>query len=101
MIETLTIVQFFCLFVGGLLVAGLGATLLMFAFSQTSARIAIWFNLIRAFHDRKRLLIEVQQLRQDLDTMRAMVTDDAGKQDGGPNELVTTIKVNEPTGDAK
>ena len=95
--ELLSALEIIYAFVGALLVAGIGAILLMIAVSQISARIAVWYDLIRVFRERKALLIEVHQLRSDLETLHSTFDEGEGKE-AGPNALVTTVKVAEPKG---
>lgn len=80
-------------FIGLMFVAGAGALMLMFAFVQITARLAIWLDVTKAYTDRKDLATEVVQLKAALDTLAA--GDEALPDPNKP--LVTAIKVNDPS----
>ena len=90
--------------VGLLFVAGVGAFMVMFAFIQFTARLAIWLDVAKAYADRQTLAIEVQQLKAALDTLADVdVTgNDRLEPDVDPDKsLVEVIKFSDPKGDKK
>ena len=83
--------------VGLLFMAGVGAFMVMFAFIQFTARLAIWLDVAKAYSDRQTLAIEVQQLKAALDTLTDDVDVDAKEVDPDKS-LVEVIKFSDPKG---
>lgn len=75
--------------IGLLFVSGAGALMLMFAFVQVTARVAIWLDVGRAFIERKQLAAEVLQLKATIDLLMS-------GEDDPTKPLVTAIVVSEP-----
>lgn len=80
--------------VGLLFVAGAGGLMIMFAFVQITARLAIWLDVGKAYAERKQLAFEVVQLKAALDTLAT-----TGEVEPDPNQpLVKAIKLGEASG---
>ena len=85
--------------VGLLFMAGVGAFMLMFAFIQFTARLAIWLDVAKAYADRQNLAIEVQQLKAALDTLAGVDATGNDKKEVDPDKsLVEVIKFSDPKG---
>lgn len=78
--------------VGLLFVAGAGAMLLMFAFIQTTARLAIWLDVGKAYKQRGELAARVIKLERSLDILAS-----GDEEEADPDEpMVKAIKLAEP-----
>lgn len=87
--------------VGLLFMAGVGAFMVMFAFIQFTARLAIWLDVVKAYRQRQEYAIEVQQLKAALDTLTDVdVTGNDKKEEviDPDASLVKVIKFSDPKG---
>lgn len=88
--------------VGLLFMAGVGAFMVMFAFIQFTARLAIWLDVVKAYRQRQEYAIEVQQLKAALDTLTDVdVKGPATIKVDPEKSLVEVIKFSDPQGSKK
>lgn len=83
--------------VGLLFAAGAGALMLMFAFVQITARLAIWLDVGKAYAERKQLAFEVVQLKSALDTL-AGTSDDQESPIDYDKPMVKIVDLTGPPG---
>lgn len=85
--------------VGLLFMAGVGAFMVMFAFIQFTARLAIWLDVVKAYRQRQEYALEVQQLKAALDTLTDVDVTGNDKEEVDPEKsLVEVIKFGDPQG---
>lgn len=87
--------------VGLLFMAGVGAFMVMFAFIQFTARLAIWLDVVKAYRQRQEYAIEVQQLKAALDTLTDVDVTGKDKEVDPEKSLVEVIKFSDPQGSKK